>query len=137
MDGIRVRGPLYPEFTDIRPKLVLLDGQGLGHTPESSSSVTTHITKRFAEVDVILLVDNAQQPMQAAPLSVVRAVASSGHQQKLAITFSHFDLVKGNNLPNFAAKRAHVMASVANGLSQPARRARRLVGDSHDAAHHR
>jgi len=117
VDGIRVRGPLFPTFNDDKPKLVLLDGQGLGHTPESSSSVTTQITKRFNDVDVVLLVDNAQQPMQAAPLSVLRALATSGHQQKLAIAFTHFDNVKGANLPDFTAKRAHVMASVTNGLS--------------------
>jgi hypothetical protein len=117
VDGVRVKGPLYPAFDNIEPRLVLLDGQGLGHTPDSSASVTTHITRRFGDVDVILLVDNAQQPMQAAPLSVLRAVASSGHYQKLAIAFTHFDQVKGHNLPSFADKRGHVMASVINGLS--------------------
>jgi hypothetical protein len=117
VDGIRVRGPIFPTFTGSRPKLVLLDGQGLGHTPDSSASVTTAITRRFADVDVLLLVDSAQQPMQAAPLSVLRAVAASGHERKLAIAFTHFDQVKGVNLPSFAAKRAHVMASVTNGLT--------------------
>ncbi len=117
VDGIRVRGPIFPTFSLSKPKLVLLDGQGLGHTPDSSASVTTTITKRFADVDVLLLVDNAQQPMQAAPLSVLRAVAASGHEKKLAIAFTHFDQVKGVNLPSFAAKRAHVMASVTNGLT--------------------
>ncbi|QDF41310.1 hypothetical protein FJN17_29085 [Bradyrhizobium symbiodeficiens] len=117
VDGIRILGPLFPTFTESQPKLVLLDGQGLGHTPDSSASVTTHITRRFAEVDVILLVDNAQQPMQAASLSVIRAAATGGHQQKLAIAFTHFDQVKGINLPSFAEKRAHVMASVSNGLA--------------------
>ncbi|UPT92444.1 hypothetical protein HAP41_0000049255 (plasmid) [Bradyrhizobium barranii subsp. apii] len=117
VDGIRILGPLFPTFTSTQPKLVLLDGQGLGHTPDSSASVTTHITRRFAEVDVILLVDNAQQPMQAASLSVIRAAATGGHQQKLAIAFTHFDQVKGVNLPGFAEKRAHVMASVTNGLA--------------------
>ena len=117
VNGIRVRGPLFPTFSKIKPKLVLMDGQGLGHTPESSSSVTTQITRRFSDVDVVLLVDNAQQPMQAAPLSVMRSLTSSGHQQKLAIAFTHFDNVKGANLPDFLAKRAHVMASVTNGLS--------------------
>ena len=117
VDGIRVRGPLLPTFTDDKPNLVLLDGQGLGHTPESSASVTTHITRRFSDVDVVLLVDSAQQPMQAAPLSVMRSLATSGHQQKLAIAFTHFDNVKGANLPDYRAKRAHVMASVTNGLS--------------------
>src|ERR1022692_3247790 len=85
--------------------------------PDSSSSVTTHVTRRFAQVDVILLVDNAQQPMQAAPLSVLRAVASSGHHRKLAIAFTHFDQIKGQNFQKFADKRSHVMASVLNALS--------------------
>jgi hypothetical protein len=55
--------------------------------------------------------------MQAAPLSVLRAVASSGHHEKLAIAFTHFDQIKGQNLPTFPAKRAHVMASLLNALS--------------------
>jgi hypothetical protein len=112
VSGIRVKGPLLPSFSAQASKLVLLDGQGLGHTPDSSSSITTHVTKRFTEANVILLVDNAQQPMQAAPLSVLRAAASSGHNNnKLAIAFT------GHNLRTSADKRAHVMASVLNALS--------------------
>jgi hypothetical protein len=114
VDGIRVAGPLYPAFASGGPKLALLDGQGLGHTPDSASSVTTHVTRRFAEVDVILLVDNAQQPMQASPLSVLRVVAASGNYDKLAVAFTHFDLVKGHNLPTPQAKRDHVLAAVRN-----------------------
>lgn len=117
VDGIRVRGPLFPDFIDSQPKVAFIDGQGLGHTPDSSASVTTRVTRRFGQVDVILLVDNAQQPMQAAPLSVLRAVSSSGHHAKLAIAFTHFDQIKGQNLPTFTEKRAHVMASVLNALS--------------------
>jgi hypothetical protein len=115
--GIRIKGPLFPAFANDASKLVLIDGQGLGHTPDSSSSVTTHVTSRFGEVNAILLVDNAQQPMQAAPLSVLRAVASSGHNEKLAIAFTHFDQIKGQNLRTSADKRAHVMGSVLNALS--------------------
>jgi hypothetical protein len=117
VDGIRVRGPLFPGFLGEQPKIAFIDGQGLGHTPDSSTSVTTHVTRRFGLVNVILLVDNAQQPMQAAPLSVLRAVVSSGHQDKLGIAFTHFDQIKGQNLPTFPEKRAHVMASVLNALS--------------------
>ena len=115
--GIRVKGPLFPAFIQSSPRLALIDGQGLGHTPDSTSSVTTHITKRFDRVDVILLVDNAQQPMQAAPLSVLRSVASSGHSAKLAVAFTHFDQIKGPSLRASADKRNHVMASVLNALS--------------------
>jgi hypothetical protein len=118
VDGIRVRGPLYPIFTDRRAKVVYFDGQGLGHTPDSSSSVTTHVTQRFADVDTIMLVDNAEQPVQAAAQAVLRAVAASGNYGKLAIAFTHFDQVKGLNLPGFAPKRAHVLASVYNYLAR-------------------
>jgi hypothetical protein len=117
VDGIRVTGPMFPEFSDTRPRVVLLDGQGLGHTADSSASVTTHITRRFAEVDVILLVDNAEQPIQAAAQAVLRSVASSGNYGKLAIAFTHFDQVKGLNLRDVAAKRSHVMDSVRNYLT--------------------
>lgn len=115
--GIRVKGPLFPTFTDKVPRLVLVDGEGLGHTPDTASSVTTRVTKRFEQVDVILLVDNAKQPMQPAPLSVLKAVAASGHNAKLAVAFTHFDHIKGNNLRTSGDKRAHVMASVLNALS--------------------
>ena len=117
VDGIRVRGPLFPAFVNLRPRLVLLDGQGLGHTPESSSSVTTHITRRYQDVDVVLLVDSSQHPMQAGPLAVLRSVASSGHGQKLAMAFTHFDLVRGDNLRSFAEKRSHVLGSVTNAFN--------------------
>ena len=66
---------------------------------------------------MILLVDNAQQPMQAAPLSVLRTVAHSGHSEKLAVAFTHFDQIKGPNLRTLSDKRGHVMASVLNALS--------------------
>ena len=118
VQGIRAKGPLYPAFApNLYPQLVLLDGQGLGHTPDSSSSVTTHVTRRFSNVDVILLVDNAEQPMQAAPMAVLRAVAATGHEGKLAIAFTHFDQIKGKSLRTFFDKRGHVMASVSNALS--------------------
>ncbi len=117
VEGIRVKGPLFPDFSNDTPKLVLIDGQGLGHTADSSSSVPTHITERFNQADVILLVDNAQQPMQAAPLSVLRAVATRGHNSKTAIAFTHFDQIKGQNLRTFSDKRNHVMDSVRNALS--------------------
>ncbi len=118
VNGIRIRGPMYPDFKpNLDHKLVLIDGEGLGHTPDSSSSVSTRITRRFDDVDVIVLVDNAQQPMQAAPLAVLRSLAASGHYGKLFIAFTHFDQVKGDNLPTFADKKAHVTAAMMNALT--------------------
>ena len=115
VDGIRVKGPLYSAAG--QSSLVLIDGQGLGHTPDANASVTTHITRRFSEVDVILLVDSAKQPMQAAPLSVLRAIATSGNADKVAIALTHFDQISAPSLRSHADRSAHVMRSVTSGLA--------------------
>jgi len=119
VDGMRIRGPLFPTEIDkgSQPNLVLLDGEGLGHTATTVSSISTRITQRFESVDMILLVDSAQQPMQAAPLSLLRAVGSGGFANKLAAAFTHFDQVKGANLASFDQKREHVLASIRNAIS--------------------
>ena len=118
VDGIRIRGQFFPSFTDRRPQLVLLDGEGLGHVGDPAAGVASRIGKRFGTVDVILLVDSAKAPMLEGPTSVLRAIAASGYQKKLAIAFTHFDLVRGQaNLPNFEAQRAHVLSSVYQKLA--------------------
>ena len=66
---------------------------------------------------MILLVDSAQQPMQAAPLALLRAAGSAGYADKLALAFSHFDQVKGDNLQTVQQKREHVLASIDNSVA--------------------
>lgn len=118
VDGIRIRGPFFPAFTDRQSKLVLLDGEGLGHVGDAAAGLASRIARRFADVDVILLVDSAKSPMLEAPASVLRAVAASGYQKKLAFAFTHFDLMKGQaNLPDFRAQRAHVLSAVHQKLT--------------------
>lgn len=119
VEGIRVQGPFEPLLPELRlaNKLVLIDGQGLGHTGESATSISTLITKRFTDVDVILLIDSAQQPMQAAPIALLRAASVGGHIHKLAIAFTHFDEVKGDNLRTLPQKKAHVLSSLNNAIT--------------------
>lgn len=117
VEGVRVFGPFSPEWeTEDQPKLVLLDGQGIGHTADKTSSLSTSITKNFQKADLILLVDNAAQPMQAAPNAVLRTLVSSGHESKLAIAFTHFDEVRGDNLRGTADKKNHVIGSFFNAV---------------------
>jgi GTPase Era involved in 16S rRNA processing len=118
VDGMRVRGPFQPLNEDMRvaPKLVLIDGEGIGHSAKSVSSISTRVTRRFSEVDMILIVDNAEQPMQTAPLELLRSIGNSGHADKLAVAFTHFDLVKGQNFGSFQQKRDHVMNSVRDAI---------------------
>ena len=65
---------------------------------------------------MILLADNAAQPMQAAPNAVLRTLVASGHESKLAIAFTHFDKVKGDNLPDTKARTNHVIGSFFNAV---------------------
>lgn len=116
VNGIRVAGPFRPEWATSSPRLVLLDGEGLGHTPDSASSLPTAVTNRFSVVDAILLVDNGAQPMQAAPSAVMRSVVAVGQASKLIFCFTHFDQVVGDNLPTFSAKEQHILASAENML---------------------
>ena len=118
VDGIRIQGPFFPTFIDAKPRLILLDGEGLGHVADPAAGVTSRITKRFRDVDVVLLVDSAKAPMLDAPTSVLRQIAASGYQKKLAFAFTHFDLVRGQaNLPTLEAQRSHVLAPVRQKLA--------------------
>lgn len=118
VDGIRIQGHFFPAFADRHPRLVLIDGEGIGHVEDAAAGLSARIAKRFPDMDVILLVDSAKAPMLEAPASVLRAVAASGYQKKLAIAFTHFDLVRGQaNLPTFEAQRAHVLSSVYQKLA--------------------
>ncbi|WP_405532570.1 hypothetical protein OG592_34585 [Streptomyces avidinii] len=117
VNGIRVAGPFVPTWAEASDRLVLIDVEGLGHTPKSATSVSTDLAKRIDEVDAILVVDNATAPMQAAPVAALKAVAVSGNSGKLHFLFTHFDHMKADNLPRFSDRKRHVLASVENVLN--------------------
>lgn len=118
VEGIRVAAPFKPTwYANDEIRLVLMDGEGLGHTPDSASSISTSITKRFQISDAIILVDNAAQPMQAAPTAVLQNLVSSGHHRKLIVCFTHFDEVKGVNIPTIAMRKDHVLDSFDNSVA--------------------
>ncbi|WP_237405870.1 hypothetical protein [Streptomyces sp. M2CJ-2] len=117
VNGIRVVGPFIPSWADAPQPLVLIDLEGLGHTPKSASTLSTDLAKRIGEVDAILLVDNATAPMQAAPAAALKAIAVSGNTNKLHFLFTHFDRMRADNLPTFVDREEHVRASAENMLS--------------------
>jgi hypothetical protein len=54
--------------------------------------------------------------MQAAPVAALRALVRTGNVKKLLMCFTHFDEVKGDNLPTVSAKQEHILASAENVL---------------------
>lgn len=117
VNGVRVAGPFLPMWHGVRPKLVLLDGEGLGHTPQSASTISTTLSRRIEAADAVVLVDNATQPMQAAPVGAMKELVSSGNASKLIFAFTCFDRVGGDNLPTPSARAHHVLASADNVLA--------------------
>jgi hypothetical protein len=118
VQGIRVIGPFRPTWKEgLQPRLVLMDGEGLGHTLDTATSLSTDITSRFEKSDAIILVDSAAQPMQAASNAVLKNLETSGHVAKLLVCFTHFDSVEGDNLPTTRAKRNHVRNSLENAIT--------------------
>ncbi len=83
VNGIRASGPFAPTWgSGALPKLALLDGEGLGHTPKTFAAVSTTVSRIIEDVDAVLLVDDATQPMQAAPVAVLRELASFGQHRE-------------------------------------------------------
>ena len=117
VNGVRVAGPFVPTWSNVMPKLVLLDGEGLGHAPRSMSTISTALTKRINAADAVILVDNATQPMQAGPLAAMKELVSSGNAAKLIFAFTWLDRVIGDNLPTASARQQHVLASAENLLA--------------------
>ncbi|MGW3625997.1 hypothetical protein [Streptomyces sp. NPDC000880] len=117
VNGIRVAGPFIPSWAETPEPLVLIDLEGLGHTPKSASTLSTDLAKRLDDVDAILLVDNATAPMQAAPAAALKTIAVSGNTSKLHFLFTHFDRMRADNLPSFSDREEHIRASAENMLS--------------------
>ncbi len=115
VNGVRVAGPLHPAWAALKPKLVLFDGEGLSHRAHPMAAISSALSKRIAMVDAVILVDNAMQPMLAAPVAAMKELVSSGHGAKLIFAFTHLDLVEGDSLPS-ASCAQHVLASADNAL---------------------
>ena len=118
VNGIRVAGAFGPTWLERNPpRLVLVDGEGLGHTSKSAAVVPTAVARAIEAVDAVVLVDNAAQPMQAAPAMAIRSILTSGNIEKLLFCFTHFDEVHGDNLTTRSARARHVLASGRNLLA--------------------
>lgn len=116
VNGMRVSGPFIPTWSTSPLRLVIVDSEGLGHTPSSISSLSSSLVRKVGQSDSVLVVDNGQQPMQAGPLAAMTQIVESGSVAKLHLLFTHLDAVKGANLTGYAARTAHVRESVENAV---------------------
>lgn len=120
VDGIRVKGPFKPagwaDSAEV-PPLVILDGEGLGHVTTTATVVPTSVTRRFEMAHAILLVDTAETAMTAGPQALLRRVVATGHEQKLAVVFTHFDQMKADTFKDGADKQDFVASSLEQAIA--------------------
>lgn len=100
VNGVRLQGPFKPSWweNDSSPRMVLIDGEGIGHDSNITTSIPMEVTARFKETDAIILVDNATQPMLNIPKVILRETISRGQLDKLMVVYTRFDQVQGSNM---------------------------------------
>lgn len=116
VDGVRVRGAFSTLAKKSVSKLVLIDGEGLGHNPKDDV-LSSKLSNKLSISDVIVLVDNSQQPMQASTIAALKHIINRGNLWKLVIAFTHFELLKGDNFGNKTDKQEHLINSLDNAIS--------------------
>jgi hypothetical protein len=111
VNGVRLQGPFKPSWweADIPPRLVLVDGEGIGHDSNITTSIPMDVTNKFKEIDAVILVDNATQPMLDIPKVILREASSRGQQDKLMVVYTRFDQVQGSNMIDDDDRRDHVL----------------------------
>ncbi len=119
VNGIRLEAPFKPQWwTGAKPPaLVLLDGEGIGHDSKIMTSLPIEVVTRFREVDVIVVVDNATQPMLDIPKIILGDAALCGQQDKIAVTYTRFDQVEGADIADDQDRREKISNSQTSALT--------------------
>lgn len=116
VSGARASGPFSPGWL-VEPdnyRYVIVDREGLNHTRSGIGSLTDALRHQTRLADAVVLVDNAQQPLQDASMSVISDSINSGHLEKLFLAFTHFDKIEGDNIDpeSYEERIAHVRKSL-------------------------
>lgn len=117
VNGLRVAGPFHPEWATKNHRVVLLDGEGIGHRTGHAATLTNHIVSTMNRADAVLLVDNCTQPMPTSTVAALKCIELSGQTKKLNFIFTHFDGVEGPNMTSIADRRQHVLAAAENAIA--------------------
>ncbi|MBE9516903.1 MAG: hypothetical protein IME93_07975 [Proteobacteria bacterium] len=114
VNGMRVSGPFKPSWANTPAKLVLIDTEGLGHKAGATADLSEQTLALLHNSDVILLVDSAKNSLtNFAAGKALEGIVNTGHTQKLAVVFTHMDMVNGPNLKG-RAKLNHIFGGLRN-----------------------
>ena len=120
VQGIRVQGRFTPPLWEGpgQPTWVLIDGQGIGHEQGGTKinrTVPPELARRFSGADVICLVDRAVPAMTGDAPILLENLVVRGHQDRLALVFTHFENVAAPDL-DFAGRKAKVLEGLSSAI---------------------
>lgn len=117
VDTMRIKGYFKPANFDEPFKMVLFDGQGLGHKV-TATSLSNELVNYLKISDAVILVDNAKTPMMANVKMALKSVIEYGLSKKISIAYTHVDQIEGENFTGFADKRDHTLVALDSYLSE-------------------
>ena len=98
---------------------VLIDGQGVGHEQGSATkinrTVPPELAKKFSAADVICLVDRAVPAMTGDAPILLENLIVRGHQDRLALVFTHFESVSAPDL-NMEGRKEKVLEGLSSAV---------------------
>lgn len=114
VSGMRISGPFHPRWCKSIPKIVIIDGEGIGHKIERKSPIPTSITDKYALATYIILVDSATQPMSLDTQSALLSIITHGYSEELYFAFTKLDSVEGPNFSDDDDKKRHILKTIDN-----------------------
>ncbi len=114
VSGIRVSGPFHPRWSQYIPKIVIMDGEGVGHKSDSSQPISTSITEKYSLADNIFLIDSATEPMLNEAQSAARSIITNGYSEELFFIFTKFDSIEGANYQDDDDRKQHILMAIEN-----------------------
>lgn len=126
---MRVKGMFKPEFCEKVPRLVLFDGQGLGHKTAMSSMPTDLITY-LEKSDGIVIVDNAKEPIFENTKMAIQTAIEYGYSEKVCLAFTHVDAMEGDNFANFSDRKKYVLAELDSYIREIRRQNKDILSET-------
>ena len=121
VQGIRVCGRFAPPSwaATKMSSWVLLDGQGVGHEQGGATkinrTVPPELAKKFSGADLICLVDRSVPAMTGDAPILLENLIARGHQDRLALIFTHFENVAAPDL-DWTGRKAKVLEGLSNAI---------------------
>ncbi len=102
VDYVRIEGDLLADWFDDDLELVLIDGEGIGHSlSDKADTLSSRHFDYFNFCNNILLLGDAEDPFTNGAQGAIEAIYLSGYQDKLKLAFSKTDKIEQSDVNGY------------------------------------